>query len=126
MHEHRYTSHERRPVEVLVFEMDPSHVDDFLVVDHDIWTLGEAATEGFDRVPFLSKEVWLDDAHPGRVTIVFVWESMESWERVGDVEHQRQLQAAFDARFPHRVTLVRAYHEESNHGIHRWSRFERP
>lgn len=120
-----YTSGERLPVEVLVFDVAPEHVDAFLDVDHQVWTLGEAFTEGFDRIPFLSKEVWLDDAHPGRITLTFVWESIESWRRVGDDGLQRAWQAEFDDRFPHPVTLVRAYHEESDYGIHRWSRFER-
>ena len=116
-----------------MFEVDPEHVEEFLRVDHEVWTLGEAdvpdeaGAEGEAEVtiPFLSKEVWLDDAHPGRVTIVFVWESIEAWERVGADDVQRTLQARFDAEFGHRVTLVRAFHEESDHGIHRWSRFER-
>jgi len=120
-----YRSGERLPVEVLVFEMDPRHVEEFLLVDHEVWTLGEALLDGFDRIPFVSKEVWLDDAHPGFVTLVFVWESMASWERVGDEEVQRRLQARFDDRFAHPVRLVRALHEESRSGIHRWSRFER-
>ena len=122
---HRYTSGERLPVEVLVFQVDPAHVDEFLRVDHEIWTLGEAYLPGSDRVPFLSKEVWLDDAHPGQVTLVFVWESMEAWQIVGAESVQRDLQARFDAAFAHPVTLVRALHEESAFGIHRWSRFDR-
>jgi hypothetical protein len=35
--------------------------------------------------------VWLDDANPGRVTVVFVWESIEAWMRVGDREIQVRL-----------------------------------
>ncbi len=122
---YRYTSGERLPVEVLVFEVDPEHVEEFLSIDHEVWTLGEAHTDGFGHVPFLSKEVWLDDAHPGRIIITFVWESIESWKRVGDEQLQQTLQARFDDRFAHPVTLVRALHEESNFGIHRVSRFER-
>ncbi len=120
-----YRSSERLPVEVLVFSVDPVHLDEFLSVDHDVWTLGEAGLDGFERVPFLSKEVWLDDSRPGEVTIVFVWESMEAWKRVADGEIQARLQAEFDARFAHPVTLVRAVHEDSSYGLHRWSRFER-
>ncbi len=120
-----YSSGERLPVEVLVFDVAPEHVEAFLAVDYEVWTLGEAFTEGFDRIPFLSKEVWLDDAHPGRITLTFVWESIESWRRVGDEGLQRAWQVEFDARFVHPVTLVRAYHEDSDFGIHRWSRFER-
>jgi len=121
----RHRSGERLPVEVLVFEVDPEHVDHFLEVDHEVWTLGEAEAPGTDHIPFLSKEVWLDDAHPGRIVLIFVWESIESWREVGEEHLQRELQARFDARFPHHVTLQRAFHEESDFGIHRVSRFER-
>ncbi|MSZ96828.1 MAG: TIGR03792 family protein, partial [Actinobacteria bacterium] len=75
-----YTSGERRPVEVLVFRMDPHLVDEFLRVDHEVWTLGEAHMEGLAAIPFLSKEVWLDDSKPGEVTIVFVWDTQEAWD----------------------------------------------
>ena len=125
MPEYRYTSGERLPIEVLVFTMDPSHVDEYLAIDHEIWTLGEAMLPGFERIPFISKEVWLDDSRPGRVTIVFVWESLEAWMAVGSTEIPRRLQVEFDARFTHPVELVEAWHEDTNFGNHRWSRFER-
>lgn len=121
----RYTKGEKLPIEVLVFEMNPEHVDEYLAIDHEIWTLGEAMLPGFERIPFISKEVWLDDSRPGRVTIVFVWESLEAWMAVGSTEIQRRLQAEFDARFTHPVELVEAWHEDTNFGNHRWSRFER-
>ena len=95
-----------------MFEMSPVHVEEYLAIDHEIWTLGEATLPGFDRIPFLSKEVWLDDSRPGRVTI-------------GSPEIQQRLQAEFDARFKHPVKLVEAWHEDTNFGIHRWSRFDR-
>ncbi|MFZ9628399.1 MAG: TIGR03792 family protein [Ilumatobacteraceae bacterium] len=121
----RYTSGERLPIEVLVFEMDPAHVDEFLAVDHEVWTVGEASLPGFERVPFLSKEVWLDDSRPGRVTVIFVWESMDAWMAVGSADIQARLQAEFDQRFPHPVRLAEAWHDDTNFGLHRWSRFER-
>ena len=121
----RFVDGEHLPVEVLVFDVDPEHVEEFLVVDHEVWTLGEARADGFERIPFLSKEVWLDDAHPGRIILVFVWESLDSWRTVGNDQLQQTLQARFDALFPHPVTLRRALHEESDFGIHRVSRFER-
>ena len=92
----RYQSGERLPVEVLVFEVEPEHVDEFIAVDHEVWTLGEADTDGIGHIPFLSKEVWIDDAHPGRIILTFVWESIESWQHVGDEHLQRELQARFD------------------------------
>jgi uncharacterized protein (TIGR03792 family) len=122
---YRYTKGEKLPIEVLVFEMDPKHVEEFLVADHEVWTLGEAELPGFDEIPFLSKEVWLDDSWPGRVKLIFVWESLEAWMRVGITDIQKRLQAEFDARFKHPVKLVEAWHEDSNFGLHRWSRFER-
>lgn len=120
-----YVAGEHLPVEVLVFRMDPNVADEFLAVDHEVWTLGEALLPGFDRIPFISKEVWRDDAKPGEVTLVFVWESLDAWMRVGSPEIQTRLQAEFDERFSHPVELIAAPHEDSNHGIHRWSRFER-
>ena len=105
--------------------MSPEHVDEYLAVDHEIWTLGEATLPGFERIPFLSKEVWLDDSRPGRVSIIFVWESLEAWMRVGSPEIQQRLHSEFEVKFKHPVELVEAWHEDTNFGIHRWSRFER-
>lgn len=120
-----YVNGERRPVEVLIFQMDPAVVDEFIKVDHEVWTLGEALMPSLSRIPFLSKEVWLDDSKPGEVTLVFVWDTQEEWDAVGETVFQQELQHLFDSRFPHPIQLVRALHEESNMGIHRVSRFER-
>jgi uncharacterized protein (TIGR03792 family) len=120
-----YVKGEKRPVEILVFKMDPSVVDQFLEVDHQVWTLGEAATHPDSPIPFVSKEVWLDDSRPGEVTLVFIWDTLDHWLAVGDKDIQDHLQAQFDARFPHPIELIAAPHEDSNLGIHRWSRFER-
>ena len=122
---YRYARDERLPIEVLVFRMDPDHVEEFLAVDHEVWTLGEALLPGFDRIPFVSKGVWLDGTRPGEVTLVFVWESAEAWRRVADADIQTRLQAEFDRRFAHPVTLVQAPHGETDEGPIRWSRFER-
>ena len=81
--------------------------------------------EGLSRIPFLSKEVWLDDSKPGEVTIVFVWDTQAEWDIVGEPTFQQRLQAEFDARFPHPVELIAAPHEDSHFGIHRVTRFER-
>ena len=125
METHRYSRDERLPVEVLVFQVQPERVEEFLRIDHEVWTLGEAHLPGSEKVPFRSKEVWLDDSRPGRVTIVFVWDSLEEWQEVGAPAIQARLQAEFDRRFPHPVELVGALHEDADFGLHRWSRFER-
>lgn len=120
-----YVSNERRPVEVLVFRMDPQHVAEFIRIDHEVWTLGEALTPGLSTIPFLSKEVWLDDSKPGEVTLVFVWDTQQQWDVVGEKAFQEALQNTFNERFPYPIELVSAPHEDSNFGIHRVSRFER-
>ena len=125
MNKYSYTTGEERPVEVLVFRMDPTVVDEFIRVDHEVWTLGEALMEGLTDIPFLSKEVWLDSSKPGEVTIVFVWDTQDAWNIVGKTEFQKKLQAEFDSRFPHPIELIAAPHEDSNFGIHRVTRFER-
>jgi len=122
---YRYCSQERRPVEVLVFSMDPHVVDEFIAIDHEVWTLGEAFAPGLEHIPFLSKEVWLDDSKPGQVTLIFVWENQELWNAVGNPQLQTLLQSTFDERFSHPVELIAAHHEDSNFGIHRVARFER-
>lgn len=120
-----YVNGERRPVEVLIFQMDPTVVNEFIQVDHEVWTLGEALMPGLSRIPFLSKEVWLDDSKPGEVTLVFVWDTQEEWDLVGETTFQQELQNLFNSRFRHPVQLVRALHEDSAMGIHRVTRFER-
>lgn len=125
MNPYSYVTGEERPVEVLVFRMDPAVVDEFIRVDHEVWTLREAHMEGLADIPFLSKEVWLDSSKPGEVTIVFVWDTQDVWDVVGNKEFQKKLQAQFDSRFPHPVELIAAPHEDSNFGIHRVTRFER-
>ena len=121
----QYTPVEHFPVEVLTFEMDPDEVPEFLRIDHEVWTLGEAVLEGFERIPFLSKEVWLDEATPGRVTLVFVWESMESWERVAETGIQQALQRRFDELFGRQLLPVEVIDHRTGPRPHRWSRFDR-
>jgi uncharacterized protein (TIGR03792 family) len=112
-------------VEVLVFQIDPVDVDEFLRIDHEIWTLGEAASLGGEEIPFISKEVWLNDTRPGEVTIVFVWPDKARWDAVAADAVQQRLGREFDARFSKPYELVREIHEEQDFGLHRWSRFER-
>lgn len=122
---YRFDTAQRHPIEILVFRVDLDDVDAFLAVDHEVWTLGEAATPGLDAIPFMSKEVWLNDARPGEITIVFVWPDRASWDEVGRPDVQRRLTDAFDRRFDRPYELIRAVHEEADMQLHRWSRFER-
>ena len=122
---YHYESGQRHPIEILVFEVEPDDVAAFLEVDHAVWTLGEAATPGCSEIPFVAKEVWLNDRRPGEITIVFVWPDRASWEAVDQPAFQQQLTGAFDRAFGRPYRLVRAVHEEEEFGLHRRSRFER-
>lgn len=125
MQGYTYVKNEHYPIEHLVFTTAPEHMEEFLAVDHEVWTLGEAYSDLFDHIPFLYKEVWVNDHRPGEMHLVFVWESMESWEKMNDKALQERLAAQFDAKFPHPYQLIRCVEREENFGIHRFSRFER-
>jgi uncharacterized protein (TIGR03792 family) len=122
---HSYSSGERLPIEVLVFEMDPADVEAFLRIDHEVWTLGEAEALDGDDVPFLSKEVWLNEQRPGEITIVFVWPDQQTWDEVGSAELMERLQSEFDRCLGRPYQLTREVHVETDYGLHRWSRFDR-
>jgi hypothetical protein len=93
------------------------------VVDHEIWTLGEAFPgPGAPQLSFLSKEVWLDKTSAGRVTCVIVWESLAAWQAIGSPAIQQRLQAEFNARFPYKWALIE---HNTFYDLRRWSRFER-
>ena len=88
---------DNRPIEVLIFSMQEEHVDEFMRIDHDVWTLGEASglPSTMDRIPFLAKEVWLDKKKPGVITMHFIWESREKWEEMSDVCIQKKITKSF-------------------------------
>ena len=91
MQGYTYTKGEHYPVEHLVFKVAPEDVEHYLAVDHEIWTLKEAYAPGFDHIPFLYKEVWVNDNKPGEIHFIFVWESIESWRKIDDKEYQAKL-----------------------------------
>ena len=113
MQGYTYVKGEHYPVEHLIFETAPEHVQEFLDVDHEVWTLGEA------------ESVWVNDNKPGEMHFIFVWESLESWRKVDDKEVQAALIARFESKFQHPYKLTRCIQNEENFGIHRYSRFER-
>lgn len=126
---------DNRPIEVLIFSMQKEHVAEFLEIDHEVWTLGEAAGMNGEastavgavvgrQIPFLSKEVWLDKNNPGVITMHFIWESRARWIETSNLCFQKSLQELFDSRFTHPYDVVRIdSHEDTK--IYRYSRFER-
>ena len=107
MQGYTYTKGEHYPMEHLVFKVAPEDVERYLEVDHEIWTLKEAYAPGFDHIPFLYKEVWLNDNKPGEIHFIFAWESIESWREIDQKEYQAQLIKEFDEKFGRPYELIR-------------------
>ena len=122
---YKYTKNEHYPVEQLVFKINPEDLDEFLRVDHEVWTLGEAFLDEVDRIPFLSKEVWINKNRPGIITVVFEWENRDEWLKVDTKPIQKQLIDLFNSKYTKPYKLLRCIENEENFGIHRVSRFER-
>lgn len=125
MQGYTYTKNEHYPMEHLVFKTAPEDVEHFLEVDHEVWTLMEAYAPGFDHIPFLYKEVWVNDNKPGELHMIFAWESIEAWRKIDQKEYQAQLIQEFESRFGRPYELIRCVQNEENFGVHRYSRFER-
>ena len=107
MQGYTFVKGEHYPVEHLVFETAPEFVEEFLEVDHEVWTLGEAESDLFDHIPFLYKEVWINENKPGEMHFIFIWESMESWKKVDDNDIQAALIARFESKFKHHYNMTR-------------------
>lgn len=95
----KFTTGENLPVEVLRFKTALEDVQEFLKLDHEIWTVMECDAPGFDESPFLYKETWLNDNNPGEIIVVFIWRNQQAWDKVGVPELQQRLAALFDEKF---------------------------
>ncbi len=75
-------------VEELVFTVAPSFVEEFIKIDHEIWTTMLARYNGF-----VSKEVWVNDDNKGEITTIIYWESLEQWKAIPmkDLEETQKL-----------------------------------
>ena len=95
-------------IEHLVFQVKPERLDEWLALDHELWTVGEA-----ERWPgLLRKEVWLNRTVPGEVHCIITWQSLELWFAI-DAQWLAENEQKFAARFgPEDYKFVRADHEE--------------
>jgi uncharacterized protein (TIGR03792 family) len=64
-------------IEQLVFQVGPEHLDCWLELDHEIWTVGLAQWEGF-----AGKEIWINQDKPGEITVIVYWTRYEFWQSV--------------------------------------------
>ena len=87
MQGYTFVKGEHYPVEHLVFETAPEFVEEFLEVDHEVWTLGEAESDLFDHIPFLYKEVWINENKPGEMHFIFYLGEHGELEKGGRCGH---------------------------------------
>jgi len=64
-------------IEQLVFQVEPEHLDRWLELDHQIWTVGLAQWTGF-----VGKETWINQDKPGEITAIIYWTSLECWKSI--------------------------------------------
>ncbi len=122
---YRYQDGERYPIEYHVYQVAEEDLQDYLDATHEVWTLGEALDEGFENIPFLYKEVWVNENKPGEVHTIICWESRESWVRCEERAKENGLLQRFQKRFTKPCTFVRAWHEDENFGLYRVNHFKR-
>ncbi len=62
-------------VEILVFEVKNNRRDEFIKLDHEIWTNYLSRHDGF-----IKKEVIVSEKEPNKVWSVIYWNSVEQWK----------------------------------------------
>ena len=122
---YRYTKNEHYPIEQLIFKVRPEDMEEFLRIDHEVWTMGEAMLPELDYIPFMRKEVWINETRPGIIQVVFTWKNREDWLKVDSKEIQTRLINLFNSKFKKSYKLLRCIENEEDFGIHRISCFER-
>ena len=98
----------RQAVEYLVFEVDPEQVEQFIALDHEIWTRHLQNDPGF-----ISKQVWHNASRPGEVTLLIFWNSVEEWKSIPEEqlkERFRKFNSAFGAE---NYRLIDEYHQDN-------------
>lgn len=77
-------------IEELIFKVKPEFVDEFLKIDHEIWTAMLSSYPGFE-----SKEVWVSKTNPGEITQVIYWSDYDLWKAIPEEDLMRT-QKEFD------------------------------
>ncbi len=95
-------------VEELVFQVKPDFVEEFIKVDHEIWTKMLASYDGFIR-----KETWINDDNKGEITTIIYWETLEKWKAIPG-EDLAKTQLEFDTAVGINNYEFKAAHHEGN------------
>lgn len=106
------------PVEHLVFMLeDPESVDEFINLDHEIWTMFLA-----EYPDFVSKQMWVNDNNPGEVHSIISWKTLEGWKAI-PVEKLKFKDKEFHDNYTKGFKIIQRIHVEHNHGIHEYSTY---
>jgi uncharacterized protein (TIGR03792 family) len=109
----------RFPVEYLIFQLaDPEKVDDFITIDHEVWTTYLASFDGF-----ISKEVWINEKKPGEIHTILIWENLECWKAI-PLEQLKAKDFEFKEKLGSKCEIVRRVHKEYDHGLFKIRHFE--
>ncbi len=95
-----------QPVEELLFRVKPEFVEEFIRIDHEVWTLALSKYPGF-----VSKEIWVNDDNKGEITTVLYWESMSHWKSISHKELEETQRCFDEAIGKENYSFVKAVHE---------------
>lgn len=100
------TAYKEPPIiEVLVNEVEEGYMNQYLSMDHEIWTLEESKLPGY-----LGKDTWINKTYPNRVIHIIYWQNKEVWKNISP-DFIEKLKRKADACFPkEKVKRVKAYH----------------
>lgn len=84
---------EHLAVEQLRFQVNPDRIEQWIALDHEIWTKGLEQWPGFS-----SKEVWVSADRPGEVITVIYWDDYELWKAV-DTQWLKETDQRFCEQF---------------------------
>jgi uncharacterized protein (TIGR03792 family) len=80
-------------VEQLILHVKPDLLEEWIELDHEIWSEGLAKWPGF-----AGKEVWVNNDRPGEVMAVVYWSDYDLWKAI---DHQWLIETdrEFNRRF---------------------------
>ena len=95
-------------IEHLVFQVKPERFEEWLALDHELWTLAEA-----QLCPgLLRKEVWVNQNVPGEVHCVIYWRNYADWMSISPQWLEANERKFAEHFGPNEVKCVRADHTD--------------
>ncbi len=109
----------KQAVEVLVFDVKEDLRDEFIKLDHEIWTKYLSQKKGF-----IKKEIIVSEHEPTKVYSVIYWNTVEEWKSI-QLEELLKIDKQFTEKFgAENFSMVREIHNEHNTGLFKVVEFE--